>query len=113
MATAHDQHGTKDPRTSGFKGLRVVPGRLDSQALCSKVRLGGHRRAPLKPIKSNNVVLVCAIASLVVLFVLLELHIRALTNHSLSRRQALGELRSQIEGMELRNALGLDTCWLS
>jgi hypothetical protein len=112
MVTANNQHRTKYLRTSGFKMLRVVPGRLDSQALGSKVRLGGHRRAPLIPIKSNNVVCVCAIASLVLLFVLLELHIRALTNHSLSRRQPLGELKSQIEGMDPRTALGLDTCCL-
>jgi hypothetical protein len=112
LVTADNQHRTKYLRTSGFEGLRVVPGGLDSHSLCSKVRLGEHRRAPLKSIKSNNVVLVCAIASLVVLFVLLELHIRALTGHTLSRRQPLGELKSQIVEMDPRTALGVDTCCL-
>jgi hypothetical protein len=110
MVRVDNEHRTKYLRATGFAGLRVVPGGLDSHALCSKVRWGDHRRAPLKPIKSNNVVLVSAIASLVVLFVLLELHIRALTDHSLSRRQPLGELKSQIEGMDARTVPRLDAC---
>jgi len=112
MVTADNQHRTKYLRTSGFKALRVVPGRLDSQAQCSKVLLGGHRRAPLKPVKSNNVLLVCAMVILLVLVVLMELRIRALTNHSLSRRQRLGELKSLIEGIGPRTALRPETCCL-
>jgi hypothetical protein len=108
----HVNQGTSYPRTSGFNVL-PGPGRLDSQALYSKGRLGARRKIPLKRITSNTVVLVCAIASLLVLFVLLELHIRGLTNHSRSHCQPLVDLKSQIEGNVARTAFGMNNCCLS
>jgi len=90
MATANDQHKTNYPTTGGFNQRQVL-GRLE-------FHLEGHRRTAPKWITSNGMVLVCAIAILLIVIVLLELHIRTLTNHSASRRQHLGEVKLQIEG---------------
>jgi len=62
--------------------------------------------------KSNTVVLLCAMVILLLLIVLLEFHIRAPTNHSLLRRQRLGGLKSQTEGNGTQTALRPDTCCL-
>ena len=78
MVTAY-QHGTEYPGPSGVNPLQA-PGRLDLQAHCSKVPLGSQSRIHLKRVTSNTVVVLCAIATLLVLIVFLELHIRTLTS---------------------------------
>jgi len=111
METAHDQHGTTHPRARGFNRLHA-PGRFDSQALCSKVYLEGHKRTHPKWIRSNGMVSACAIAILLIVIVLLELHIRTLPNHSASRRQYPGEVKLQSKERTPEPTVGLDKCHL-
>src|SRR5262245_54899871 len=92
----HDQHRT-NPRTSGCNQTHVFM-RLHSQSLCSKLQLKERTSIHPKRITSNSTVSVCAIAILVVVIVLFELHIRNRTSHSLPRRRQFGELKSQIGG---------------
>src|SRR5262245_41597945 len=106
METARDQRGTTDPRTSGVNQPPAL-GTLDSQALVFKLQLKERRSTLRKRIKLNSMVSVCAIAVLLVVILLLELQIRTLTNHSMSRRQQLEELR-QIRGRDSESALSLN-----
>jgi len=104
---ARDQQGSKYPRINGFNELQV-PARLDLQAAWCKVDKEGHRIAPSKPITSNSVILLSALAFLLTLVVLLDLHIRAGENHSSLRQQHIDELNAQIAGADPATTLALD-----
>src|SRR5262249_55668681 len=95
MDTADDRRGTTDPTTSGFNELHPL-GTLDSQTPCFKLPLKERMSTLPQRITSSSIVSACAIALLLVVIVLIELHIRAIASHSLPQQRHIGELKSYI-----------------